>query len=516
MSASREKKQRQNTGPSVRDARTQQEEAAYRKKVHTYTAIGAVVAVLVAALLIWDTGIFDRGRTAVTVGDTKYSVADLSYFYQNAKYDVNQFYYMAGMSSYVPADSDVQDKDSGKTWREYYLDLASENMTQVTALYDEALNNGWTEADVADDVDAEIEDAKSAASASGYGYGKYLQARYSKYMTADSFKAVVTRAALANAYRRDHHDGLTYSDADIEAYYDEHKDSLDTFEYSFLYFTPETVDTKDEDGNDLEEDKLEELRAQALADAKEKADAALAALEDGSSTPAKLVKEYELSDSSSAVETTSVGSSLTSAAYSETLYQMEEGESSLVENGESGYYVVTLHSRTRLEDPTRDTRHILLTAEATADDSGNVTAPTEEAWNSAKQQADQALSEYKSGEQTAEAFGALAEKYSVDGGSNTNGGLYEGVYPGQFVSEYDEWLFDSARKSGDVEIIRHEDAEPTTNSYFGYHVVYYVGENDPVWKLTVVDALRSADTNEWLDGLKEGFTASLEGGADLI
>ena len=91
MSASREKKQRQASGPSQKDTQTQQQAQAYRRKATRYTIIGVVVAVLVAALLIYNSGVFQRGKTAAVVGDTNYTVNDVSYYYYMMR---NQSFYM--------------------------------------------------------------------------------------------------------------------------------------------------------------------------------------------------------------------------------------------------------------------------------------------------------------------------------------------------------------------------------------------------------------------------------------
>ena len=69
MSASREKKQRQGAELSPKEIKAREEEARRQRNTKIYIAIGAVVVVLVAALLIWNTGIFQRGATAATVGE---------------------------------------------------------------------------------------------------------------------------------------------------------------------------------------------------------------------------------------------------------------------------------------------------------------------------------------------------------------------------------------------------------------------------------------------------------------
>ena len=86
MSAAREKKQRQGSGPSDKAAQANQKQAAYKRKVRTYTSIGVVVAVLVAALLIWNSGFFQSRALAATVGDNELSAAELSYYYYDVRY----------------------------------------------------------------------------------------------------------------------------------------------------------------------------------------------------------------------------------------------------------------------------------------------------------------------------------------------------------------------------------------------------------------------------------------------
>ena len=164
MSASREKKQRQGAGPSEREAQSQQKAAAYKRKVRTYTAIGVVVVVLVAALLIWDSGLIQRGQTAVTVGDTNYSVNDVNYYYYTLWNNAFSYYSYFGMA--VPDGDDIMDKDSGQTYREYYLEQTMDTLTQLTALYDLAVENGYSDNDVAESVQKLMETAMAQSSRS--------------------------------------------------------------------------------------------------------------------------------------------------------------------------------------------------------------------------------------------------------------------------------------------------------------------------------------------------------------
>ena len=514
MSASREKKLRQGAGGySPKSAKAEQEAAAYQRKARTYTAIGAVVVVLIAALLAWNSGIFQRQKTAITIGGTQYKVNELSYYYhmQSSRY----IYGMYGLlDTSVPDDEQIYSESDNKTYRDLFLEEATDALTRVTAFYDKAMEAGYTESQVKDTVDATISDWKANASSNGYGYGAFLKANFGKYMTAGDFKDILTRAAIADAYYAELTDSFEYSDADYQAYYEENADSLDTFEYSQLYFRATYATPVNEDGSEKEltEEEKAELQSAAMANAKEKAEEALAALKEGKDI-ATLVEEY--SPAESADHTTTVGSDIPTAI-SEELYSYTAGQSGVLEVADTGCYVLVLHDRHLDEAATLDSRHILIRPEISTDTGGDPVPPTEAAWADALKKAESILGEYQAGAQTAESFAALAEKYSEDDGSNTNGGLYEGIAPGNFVAEYDQWLFDDTRKAGDVDIIRHEAGENDSNPYWGYHIVYYVGENDPVWKLTSDSALRSEDVTAASDELTSAYTATLGDGAEYL
>ena len=148
--------------------------------------------------------------------------------------------------------------------------------------------------------------------------------------------------------------------------------------------------------------------------------------------------------------------------------------------------------------PTVAVRHILVKAEAAEDGTY-----TDEAKEAAKARAEEILQEWKDGDATEESFAALAEQYSEDDGSNTNGGLYDSVMQGQMVEEFDAFCFDESRKSGDTDIVYGE-----STSYAGYHVMYFVGEGDPAANETGRNYITSEKMNTWLNGLTEGMEAT--------
>ena len=498
MSASREKKQRQGAGPSEKALLAQQQQAARKRKTITYTAVGVVIAGLVAALLIWNSGFFQARATAATVGDASLSTAELGYYYHVARNRFN-----STMSMF---------------YRDYLLESALTTVQQELALSAEAKKNGHTEAEVKEDVDAQIKAFKNQAAAYGYSYSAFLRANYGSYMNGGLFEKVLTRNLLAQIAENEKSKELSggYSTDDLEAYYkeDDHADTYDTFEYSYLYFTPETVETKDEDGNDIDEEKVKTLKEQALADAKAQADEALKALKDGDKL-ADVAKKYDLKDSSIADHTTNVGTSGISSAIKEDLLKLKEGEYKLVENGESGYYVITFHGRERVDEATKTVRHILVTADYTTGEDGKYVAPTDEAWAAAKEKMDAIVAEFEGGDKSEDSFAKLANEKSADS-DGTDGGLYEDVAQNEFVSEFNDWMFDDARKPGDTGVVQHSAAEGASSGYYGYHFIYLVGDGEVKWARDVRSALTEQDLKAWKEELGKGFQTALAGGADHL
>lgn len=124
------------------------------------------------------------------------------------------------------------------------------------------------------------------------------------------------------------------------------------------------------------------------------------------------------------------------------------------------------------EQKSVDVRHILIYPEG-ADGSNIFTEEfSEEAWAAGEETAKALLEQFLAGEQTEEAFAALANEHSQDPGSNQNGGLYEGVTEGEMVQAFNDWCFDESRQPGDTGVVKTE---------YGYHVMYFSGSQS-LWQ----------------------------------
>ena len=115
------------------------------------------------------------------------------------------------------------------------------------------------------------------------------------------------------------------------------------------------------------------------------------------------------------------------------------------------------------------------------------------------------MQQWKDKGATEDAFAELADANSDDSAS---GGLYKQVYKDQMTTEMNGCLFDPARKSGDCDIV-------LTDSY-GYHIVYFIGTDEPYWKVQVKNTLTNNDYSSWSTGLVENVTATEGSGMKYV
>lgn len=144
----------------------------------------------------------------------------------------------------------------------------------------------------------------------------------------------------------------------------------------------------------------------------------------------------------------------------------------------------------------KNVRHILVAFKGgTKDSSGNTTYSAAEKL-AAKKEAEQLLKQWKDGKATEDSFAELANKESDDNnGKVTNGGLYEDIYPGQRVTNFNDWCYDDLRQSGDTGIVETE---------YGYHVMYFVGNSETNYReYMITEALRADRVETWYNALTE-------------
>ncbi|MBQ7713444.1 MAG: peptidylprolyl isomerase [Oscillospiraceae bacterium] len=483
MSASREKKSRQERGVDyvTPKALKEQEEARAARRA---TAIFAVCAVLVVAFIVFtllnNSGVFKRSASAAVVNGETYSVSDAAYYYYNIR--ANALNDNEDLDSSVSLrDQAYTESEDYATWYDYAAEQtldALNRVAKVTAAAKEAGYDGGDE--VNETVSSTMDSLKSSASSNGYTVGGYIKAIFNGLVTRSGFEKTLRAAALSDAYLAYRSEASGYDEAELQAAYDADPEAYMMVRYNAAIYAASdyaveaveaTEDTEAVEGSD------------GIDAAKEAAEDALARLKSGSETLKAIADE------------TGANYSSTYAYYSESsdiaawLFDdaRKEGDSAVLDYTyygiSMGSMVVVYHGKSVADYHTVDVRHILVDDEETAND---------------------LLAQFQAGEQTEDAFAALATENSTDTGSAENGGLYEGVYKGQMVAPFEAWCFDESRQAGDTGIVATD---------YGYHVMYFVARSDyAYWQELAANKL----ANDWAESLSEDYDSELLDGMKYI
>ena len=489
-------------------------------KAKLYWAIGIVCAVLVAALLIWNSGILsgdkvDETATAATVGQEEYSVAEVSYYYQamannfiNHAEQYKAYGVDMGYDTALSPSEQMFDEENGTTYADYFMDSALQELQRVSILTSEAEAAGYTLSEAGQAaIDQNMNYLTMYSVQSGYSEEAYLKLLYGEMMTMDLFEQVLADGILADEYAQKVSADFTYSEDQLEAYYAENADSLDSYEYRYCTITPAYEEKTDEEGNPIEP--TEEETAAAMEAASQEADAMIAEILTGGASfneaaaahvDEVVAESYQDEEYNHMVDVAGSSIMLPGTAGE---WLMDAGRSAgditAIEVEGTGYTVVQFLGRTKGEDvyQTMSYQTMQIPAEAGTNEDGTAAAPTEEALAAAEEQANALLADWESGEVTD--FGALStESISPE--------LVENGDRDAMDAELSAWLFASDRQVGDVTVLPYTDS---TGAVAGYQLVLVEAFGDVRWEAAAANALRSVDYSAWYTEVQAKYPAEL-------
>lgn len=523
MSASREKKNRQDQISSgwsdPKTAREAQQRKEEKRSNALYAVIAVVFVVVAAAAIIWRSNIIQKTATAATIDGEKYNAAEVTFYYQNVyrSFLNNNYYFLSYIGLDMNSSLDSQTINStaasmlgteeGQSWKDYFVGQALDQMAAVQSALKAAKDEGFAYPDsVQTEYDSSMESLKAAAASSNLSVSQYLASNLGGGITEKVYGDQLMRMLQYSAYSQAYEDSLTYTDAELEDAYKADVNSYDKVAYESVLVTGSAESTTDDEGNTVEPTEEEEAAAKEAA--KATADSIYAAWQAGESL------EALAEDNDKASYTNMDAGSYASSTLMDWLFDSarKEGDSTVLESG-SNYYVAVFHSRFREDYNTVAVRHILLTVDDSELDTESETykADLQALKDATKAEAEDLLAQWKSGEATEDSFAALANEKSEDGGSNTNGGLYSQFPKNYMVQEFNDWCFDSARKSGDTGIVYGE-----STSYKGYHIMYFVGTDLPYWQVQVTDDLKEEALNEWSETFTQDHTIEQGSGIKYV
>ena len=478
---------------NARERAALEEKKKDRKTRNRFILVGAIVVILAALVIVVNSRLFTNVFTALKVTDgnteTKYSLADVNYEYQNTYMQFYQNYGSYGLiNNSTPLDQQAcVFAGEGATWDDYFKDAAESNLVERTATLKAAADAGYTE--LTEEEQAQIDEviANYTEYAKNYGYDSvngYLALNYGPGNNEKTIRENLKGQMLGSRFLQDLYNSYSYTDEQLDAYCEENADELNTVFYLYTLLTAEA----DEENEVTLEDALAQVREDA---------AAIVEDANGDETLFRTVVAGITGEQAIRTSNT-VSSFLNMFEGSVTREDLIEG-TVFTHESEDSIYVVYVVDCEDNNYSTVNVRHILVKA---VDADGDGTFSEEE-----KQVAYDAVKaieeEWLAGEHTEESFAALANEKSEDTGSNTNGGLYENIHKGQMVDEFNDFCF-AEHETGDTAIVYGESA-----SYAGYHLIYFVGETGEIYSRTLAEnELRSEDYNNAYSEIKEPYSAS--------
>lgn len=467
-----------------------------KKPVKTGNRTATVITIIVLVLALAGAGLWGAYRlglphqylNAMTIGSEKIKVVEFNYYYHNiaSQFQLDPNDEVSAQT--LQSDSGIEGFD---TVEDYLKDVAAQQAQMNVMLADKA----QTEGIVLDDEDkAVIEDfftqIDSSAKQAELSSNAFLAAQYGTGATKESLRPVLERYLLAQKYSVEKQESFEITDDEIETYYQENKDNYDRVTYRIFSVQA-----------DYESDAADDVKEEAMKAAKAKASDMLSAVEDEKSFQDACVDfavddeektKYETGDPSKMLLKLMNSVSGTDAA--EWLFDESRttGDKTIIETS-TGYQVIMYLDRSAADFQYPDVNHILFKADRDTSEQSVI--------DEAEKKAEDILSEYESGDKTKESFEALAKENSEDT-SAAEGGLIAAITPGQTMTEFENWVYDSSRKVGDTGIVQ---------TSYGFHVMYYAGaEGRTDRQIRIESVLRTEEYQEFVNAELENYAYKID------
>lgn len=495
------------------------------KKVVNKVISIVLCAVIVLGVVAFSLNYYGALQRVIKIGgvgsDQSVTIAEYEYYYMRAYNQVRyqaqyyQYYYQTSNGydlSLSPEEQTqtTQDSDGNEvTWAEKLHEDTLEIIQLHKAYYNEALKKGLklTKADEAN-IDKQIDSLRKEAESAGssntssenkvtYSLNAYLRKVYGGSINERFLRKQLKIQILAQKYitQRTAEIAKTYDQKDIDAEY-----KKDTATYDFVTFRAYTFKTTELTKKDNEtDDALKARQTKADAEVKKNANDFYNAVTNEATFTAK-AKELNKDTANYNVDEDTKFSMLKSkvqSSFSEDAAKWlfdsstKEGSKKLFSDEENGKYIVVLAVKKPHQEKTVTARHILF---STIDQSTNNELSEEEIAKK-KTEAEDVLKKFNEGDKSEDSFAALANEYTEDT-DTSNGGLYEHIYPGQMVTEFNDWCFNASRKPGDVEIVKTQ---------FGYHIIYFVAnDGTDYYDSTIRTSKANKDVEDETKALQEG------------
>lgn len=475
-----------------------------KKKTSVKNTIIIVCVILMFALAvalfayeqIITSGIIERNTTVMSSENYKISESMMTYFF-NSTYQNFANQYSSYLSSFgldtTKSLKEQTSMDGSSTWYDYFMSSAKSQAQQILVLCEAANANGVTLDDESyEEIDETIETYKSAATQYGYDANTYIKLIFGTSVNLKDMRKCLELSELATQYATVVSESYEYTDEDYTTYFNENKDTYTYVDYAKYTFAA----AADSDGNYLADDiaamkaKGEALAATTSLDSFKAyvkdylVDKETAELEDGEELDETSIDSTVEGLLTTKVTKSSAGEEVAAWAFDA---ETKVGDTYIDSDDEKGSYTVyILNATSYIEDyTTKNGAYIYLTNSTYTDEAG------------ASAKADEIITEWNSGDKTAESFLELTEKYSE------SGHLHDIVKNIDKDEPYSEVLYSEDAVVGGV-------SKYISTEESGVFIVYYAGDSElTAWEAEVDTALRNADYSTDYDEMAETYAVEI-------
>ena len=446
--------------------------------------IGMITGIVIVAALVCFIASFPirtfltLNGAYITVDGEKVSRVEYDYYYNismnNYLSGDGAWLYYAGLD--LSGDLSQQMYSEDMSFKDFFDEMAVDLIKQNKALAKEARGAGF-EFDTDGNYKEYMETLREYVSEEGITAKAYLSSMYGPYATESRIKPYVKELMYANAYYESIVSAMTFTQDEIQQYYDEHKNSYDLVDYRLSTVSAELPKEPTELADPVETAAPAEGTEGGEAGEYEPSEAEIAkAMEIAKTEADKLEKTVKTE-----------GEQTTGVAYSDLAYLLRDwmfseerkaGDTTVIEDtANNRYYVLAFEKRYRTEAVTADARVVTTS-------SGN---------------GQEILDEWKSGEATEESFAQLCDKYNDPTFAPAEGGLYKELFVSRLSGELKEWISDSSRAAGDTAVI-----SPAEDTYS--YVIYYIAPGRAEWIVDIENMLKADQASEYIEKLIENVS----------
>lgn len=283
--------------------------------------------------------------TYVTIGDHAVTKVEYDFYFNGIVNNYINTYsqYLSFMGLDTTKDLDEQPYDDNATWKDYFDRSTVEQIKQMKALADDAAANGF-EYDTTQDYENMLNSINTGAETEGVTVAEYYKTIYGTYATEKNMEPFIKEGLTGAAYYNSLLEKNTPTQQEIKDHYAANQQDYDKVDYRSFALKAE-----------IAEEATEEDIAVAMTEAKNKADAMMAARQEGEDFKAlclanateeeKATYEDEETDASFKEGAYYIG---IPAAISDWLYESGRAESDITvieDAANNQYYVVEFINR---------------------------------------------------------------------------------------------------------------------------------------------------------------------------